>query len=59
MSDRRVLHWSWLGRRSYLPTWELQKRLRDDVRYGRGPEHFLLLEHSPVFTVGRNATDDA
>ena len=37
----RVLHWSWLGRRPYGPTYALQERLREGVRAGR-PEHLLL-----------------
>ncbi len=57
-NDGRELRWSWLGRTSYLPTWELQKALREEIRHGRAPDHFLLLEHAPVFTVGRNATID-
>jgi len=52
---RRPLHWTFLGRVPYAPVVALQERLRDDVRHGRGPEHLLLLEHPPVFTLGRNA----
>ncbi len=55
MSRRRV-HWSFLARVPYAPTYALQERLREDVRFGRGPEHLLLLEHSPVFTLGRSAS---
>lgn len=55
---RRELHWSFLGGVPYAPTAELQESLREDVRFGRGPEHLLLLEHDPpVFTVGRNASE--
>lgn len=54
---RRPLHWAFLGRVPYAPVVALQERLRDDVRFGRGPEHLLLLEHSPVFTLGRNASE--
>jgi len=52
----RTLRWSYLGRRSYAPTALLQERLRAGVR-GGGDEHLLLLEHSPVYTLGRNASD--
>lgn len=56
MSERRTVHWSYLGGVPYAPTVELQEKLRDDVRFDRGPEHFLLLEHDPpAFTLGRNA----
>ncbi len=55
--SRRLL-WTFLGRVPYGPTAELQEGLRRDVRSGRGEEHLLLLEHDPVFTVGRNASAD-
>lgn len=54
----RKLRWGWLDRRAYRPTWELQERLRAEIKTGRGEEHLLLLEHDPVFTVGRNASRD-
>ncbi|HEX2253890.1 MAG TPA: hypothetical protein VHQ65_11540, partial [Thermoanaerobaculia bacterium] len=54
MASRRTA-WSWLGRVGYAAGTALQERLRDDVRFGRGPEHLLLLEHPPVYTLGRNA----
>ena len=53
---RRRLHWSFLGRRPYRPTWELQERLRREIRLGGGPEYLLLLEHDPVYTLGRGAS---
>ncbi len=52
----RPLHWSYLGRVPYGPTTELQEHLRQEIRLGRGPEHLLLLEHDPVFTLGRSAS---
>ncbi len=55
-SSRR-LAWAFLGRVPYAATFELQERLRQDVRYGRGEEHLLLLEHDPVFTLGKSASD--
>lgn len=57
MNPRR-LHWSFLGRIPYAPAVALQEQLRKDVRDGRGPEHLLLVEHPPVFTLGRNASPD-
>lgn len=53
---RRRLHWAFLGRIPYRPTWELQERLRREIRSGGGAEHLLLLEHDPVFTLGRGAS---
>lgn len=55
-SPRRRLRWSWLGRVPYGPTFALQDRLREEIRHGRAEECFLLLEHDPVFTLGRNAS---
>ena len=42
MSRRRV-HWSFLGRVPYAPTYALQERLREDLRFGRGPERYGLI----------------
>lgn len=55
-AQRRHLHWSFLGRVPYAPTYELQEHLRREIRSGRGAEHLLLLEHDPVFTLGRSAS---
>ena len=57
-TELRRLHWAWLGRMSYAPTAELQEHLRSELRAARGEEHFLLLEHHPVFTLGRNASPE-
>ncbi|MCB1056584.1 MAG: lipoyl(octanoyl) transferase LipB [Acidobacteria bacterium] len=52
---QRTLRAGFVGRVPYAEAVSLQERLRDDLRHGRGPETFLLLEHPHVFTVGRNA----
>ncbi|MEM7582752.1 MAG: lipoyl(octanoyl) transferase LipB [Acidobacteriota bacterium] len=54
-AGQRSLRWSFLGRVPYAPTYELQEQLRREIREG-GPEHLLLLEHEPVFTLGRSAS---
>ncbi len=54
----RQLRWAYLGRQPYGPTWALQERLRQGLREGRQSEHLLLLEHSPVYTLGKNAKAD-
>ena len=55
---RRRLHWGWIGAVPYGPTAALQEALRQDIRFDRGEEHFLLLEHDPpVYTIGRNASE--
>ncbi|HET9225464.1 MAG TPA: lipoyl(octanoyl) transferase LipB [Thermoanaerobaculia bacterium] len=55
MSNRRPLHWTWLGRVPYSDAVELQHSSRQAIRSGEGPERFLLLEHPHVYTLGRNA----
>jgi lipoyl(octanoyl) transferase len=44
-----------LGRVEYADAAALQERLRDQVRAGELPELMLLLEHPPVYTVGRRS----
>jgi lipoyl(octanoyl) transferase len=46
-----------LGRVEYSEAAALQERLRERVRAGELPETMLLLEHPPVYTVGRRTTD--
>lgn len=53
---RRPLHWDFLGRIPYKEAVELQLAVREAVKRGAGPEHLLLLEHPPVYTLGRNAS---
>ncbi|MDA8017684.1 MAG: lipoyl(octanoyl) transferase LipB [Thermoanaerobaculia bacterium] len=54
-SAGRPLYWSWLGRRSYGSLFGVQEDIRRELWAGEGPERLLLLEHEPVFTIGRNA----
>jgi lipoate-protein ligase B len=51
----RTLAWSYLGRVDYDAATTLQTTVREALRRGDGPERLLLLEHPPVFTLGRNA----
>jgi lipoyl(octanoyl) transferase len=51
---RRAARVVWLGRIGYEEAWTLQREAADAVRAG-GPETLFLLEHEPVFTLGRNA----
>jgi lipoyl(octanoyl) transferase len=48
---------TWLGRVSYRPAWDLQKRLVDARADGLIPDTLLLLEHDAVLTLGRQADD--
>jgi lipoyl(octanoyl) transferase len=51
------LHATWLGRVAYREAWRLQEAVATRVREG-GPERLLLLEHPPVYTIGRRGTTD-
>ncbi|MEO1368935.1 MAG: lipoyl(octanoyl) transferase LipB [Acidobacteriota bacterium] len=55
-SAGRPLYASWLGQVRYRPTWRQQESIRSRLQRGEGPERLLLLEHAPVFTLGRNAS---
>ena len=45
-----------LGTVDYLHAWELQRALADEVRAGTRPNTLLLLEHPPVYTIGRRGS---
>ena len=45
----------WLGRIGYPEALSLQEKAAARIARG-GPETFFLLEHDPVFTLGRNAS---
>ncbi len=55
-TSRRPAQIRRLGRVSYEAGLRMQKALALGVREGRLPDQVLLLEHPPVFTLGRNAT---
>jgi lipoyl(octanoyl) transferase len=57
MSGASVLRSSWLGRVDYLDGWRLQEAVATRVRAG-ADERLLLLEHDPVYTIGRRGTTD-
>jgi lipoyl(octanoyl) transferase len=44
-----------LGLRSYREVWELQHRVHDAVCEGRAPDTWIVVEHAPVVTLGRQA----
>lgn len=54
-ANQRALEWSYLGRLDYGPAVALQERRRERLRSGEAGEALLLLEHSHVYTLGRNA----
>ncbi|MDP9282135.1 MAG: lipoyl(octanoyl) transferase LipB [Chloroflexota bacterium] len=57
MSGASPLRSSWLGRVEYLAAWRLQSAVATRVRAG-DDERLLLLEHDPVYTIGRRGTTD-
>jgi lipoate-protein ligase B len=44
-----------LGTRPYREVWELQHRLHEGVREGRELDAWIVVEHPPVITLGRQA----
>jgi lipoate-protein ligase B len=52
------LRWDWLGRVPYVPTWQRQLALREELLAGRAAPTILLCEHPPVITLGRSARPD-
>jgi lipoate-protein ligase B len=44
-----------LGVRPYREVWELQRRLHAAVREGREADTWIVVEHEPVITLGRQA----
>jgi lipoic acid synthetase len=49
-----VLRTRWLGRLPYKEAWDLQKAIWAGRVGGRAEDYLLLLEHPPVYTIGRN-----
>jgi len=43
------------GRQRFAETWELQLRLHAAVARGEDPDTWIVVEHEPVVTLGRNA----
>jgi lipoyl(octanoyl) transferase len=54
-TSQRALRWGFLGSVPYAEAEGLQERLRQGLKEQQTPEHLLLLEHPPVYTLGRNA----
>lgn len=50
-----LLRTRWLGRLPYAEAWDLQRAFHEGKTTGRAADDWLLLvEHPPVYTVGRN-----
>lgn len=46
-----------LGRKPYVEVWELQKRMVSERQNGLIPDTLILVEHDPVYTLGKNSDD--
>lgn len=47
-----------LGRRPYGEVWEYQKQLAAQRKEGRIPDTLILVEHEPVYTLGKNGDEN-
>ena len=47
-----------LGYMDYQSTWDLQKGYHQKVLNGDTPDTLLLVEHEPVYTLGKNANEN-
>ncbi len=47
-----------LGLRPYREVWDLQRTLHARIAAGEEPDTWILVEHQPVITLGRNAKRD-
>ncbi len=48
----------WLGRMDYREAWRRQRATHADRDAGTAPDTLLLVEHTPVLTLGRHAKDE-
>ncbi len=56
-ATHRLLRTRWLGRLPYAEAWDLQRAFHEGKALGRtGDDYLLLMEHPPVFTIGRNGS---
>ena len=47
-----------LGRMSYNSAWDIQKEYHKKVVLGKEPDTLIIVEHEPVYTLGKNANDN-
>jgi hypothetical protein len=57
-SEQRMLLACRLGLVPYQQAWDLQRRLHAERVEGTRPDTLLLLQHPPVYTLGRNAAEE-
>jgi len=47
-----------LGRMSYNSAWDIQKEYHKKVVSGKEPDTLIIVEHDPVYTLGKNTNDN-
>ena len=47
-----------IGRKSYKAVWDLQKEMQQQRIKGEIEDTLILVEHDPVYTLGKNANED-
>ncbi|MEE8335122.1 MAG: lipoyl(octanoyl) transferase LipB [Candidatus Neomarinimicrobiota bacterium] len=47
-----------LGTQDYKNVWDFQKNLQQKIIMGKQPDTLLLVEHEPVYTMGKNGNPD-
>ena len=47
-----------IGRKSYKAVWDLQKEMQQQCIKGEIDDTLILVEHDPVYTLGKNANED-
>ena len=47
-----------IGRKSYKTVWDLQKEMQQQRIKGEIDDTLILVEHDPVYTLGKNANED-
>ena len=52
------INFFYLGKKSYVDAWKLQKQLHESVKNNDIPSLVLYLEHDHVYTLGKNADSD-
>lgn len=58
MEHQRHIQVEDLGRMDYEQAWDLQKSFQQQCISGEREDAFLLVEHEPVYTLGKNANEN-
>ena len=57
MEEKNKLMWVLdIGYRAYRPVWEFQRQLQQERIQNRIPDTLILVEHPPVYTIGKNGS---